>query len=217
MDTLHPFAEEVSMALDSIEALTRSECAAIIRVVNETGAEPLFAFLALHHRLAYVLASPHGNDVRAILRSWGANKLIDQAIWKEWGPCYRALYRSGVAATPESLMSLSFRSDDLIGASAPAQPTRPRQSEADRRAVIEGLRPGDVFRWRVVFWPADHWSEEVVVKVSVRGNLVCHRTGRKTTRALSFNDKNQNDYQVELVRRSAGNEPTTTDQKEERS
>lgn len=114
------FDLEIATALEDIESLTKEECAAIMRAMDRTGypsdCEPVAVFLALHARLSWVLAAPHGRAFCSLLRSWGANRAIDVQLWKHWGIYYRPNYRAGKQLTEDDVahMIKNACADDLI-------------------------------------------------------------------------------------------------------
>jgi hypothetical protein len=193
--TTEPFAMEISIALEDIDTLTKDESTAIINVMNWCGdggrrePEPLSVFLALHARLSYVLASPHGREFCAALRAWGANELIDARLWKHWRAYYRPTYRAAVAIGLDlsdiKTILESATSSHLICARPSAfteeATTRLWEDLAARVSV------GDILRYRYETWPTDKVEESELVRISSRGTLWVRQVGSqaKTLRSIT--------------------------------
>lgn len=195
-----PFAMELALALEHIDTLTRDECRTLLWVLNETECEPLFAFLALHVKLSYVLASPHGDAFCSRLRGWGANAAIDAKIWQHWQ--YRPRYRPARNARAKVVDYLleHIGGDLLLG----TRPTCIEQALRNERAsVLKGnVRAGDTIRYRYSHWDAGRYVVREVEGFSGRGSLYCHAPGKKTRQTLTTRDFEDPRFQFEIVSRA---------------
>jgi hypothetical protein len=218
MDIEEPFGTELAIALDCIDTLSGEECALIISAMSVMGCEPVAAFLSLHGTLSHVLASPHGVTFRSLLRSWGANRLLDAAIKKHWPVHYRPQYRPG-ALTARGITQLREKAADfdLIGgnrrpnmnvsreqqrkkdsvASAAATATAEAAADAEAaEAVKRTIAAGDL----IVIGHGSGDTREVI-RVSGRGTLYVRKPGGKAVTPLSIKTMRCAALKIEVVGR----------------
>lgn len=213
-----PFAQELAIALDAIDNLTKDECAGIVSVVNGARCEPVTAFLLLHAQLSYVFASPHGQEFRSCLSAWGANRLLDSLLLKHWAGWYRCRYIVGLsAAGAVKWLRENLKESWLIVARPRASDAHTRQCEerdpkkaAAVVAFLSGLRVGDVFRHRFSTWPEGEWHELELLQISSRGSFICRSPGKKSKETWSRKfiewRTRIGECQLEVVRKAAAAE-----------
>lgn len=195
-----PFADEIRIALFSIERLTPTESAAILNFMEAAKCEPIVAFVGLHIKLGRVLSSSHGDMFLSSLRAWGGNAAIDRALWEHWPQFYRPRYRPGYRGNLSALDVSGLSGLTLVGENAVSE-----IKSDEVKSVVSSLDAGDVFRWRMEFWQPGEWKTYEVVSRTPRGNLKVRHPGKRTVSTFSPADVAADPRaSIEVIQRSMG-------------